>query len=37
VLVLEGRLGEHHRLLLRMHIRRLEEIDRDLADALGKG
>jgi transposase len=31
-LALEGRLVEHQRLLLRMHIRRLEEIGRDLAE-----
>jgi transposase len=31
-LALEGRLAEHQRLLLRMHIRRLEEIGRDLAE-----
>jgi transposase len=31
-LALEGRLVEHQRLLLRLHIRRLEEIGRDLAE-----
>src|SRR3954447_12270785 len=31
-LALDGRLAEHQRLLLTMHIRRLEEIDRDLAE-----
>ena len=31
-LALEGSLADHQRLLLRMHIRRLEEIDRDLAE-----
>jgi transposase len=31
-LALEGHLAEHQRLLLRLHIRRLEEIDRDLAE-----
>jgi transposase len=31
-LALDGSLAEHQRLLLRMHIRRLEEIGRDLAE-----
>ena len=31
-LALDGQLAEHQRLLLRMHIRRLEEIGRDLAE-----
>jgi len=31
-LALDGHLAEHQRLLLRMHIRRLEEIDRDIAE-----
>ena len=31
-LALDGRLAEHQRLLLRLHIRRLEEIGRDLAE-----
>ena len=31
-LALDGTLAEHQRLLLRMHIRRLEEIGRDLAE-----
>jgi len=31
-LALDGALAEHQRLLLRMHIRRLEEIGRDLAE-----
>lgn len=31
-LALEGRLGEHHRVLLRLHLRRLRELDRDLAE-----
>jgi transposase len=31
-LALEGRLAEHQRLLLGMHIRRLEEIERDVAE-----
>ena len=31
-LALDGSLADHQRLLLRMHIRRLEEIDRDLAE-----
>jgi transposase len=31
-LVLDGHLAEHHRLLLGLHIRRLSEIERDLAE-----
>src|SRR3954447_4959011 len=31
-LALDGHLAEHQRHLLRMHIRRLEEIDRDLTE-----
>jgi transposase len=31
-LALDGSLAEHQRLLLRMHIRRLEEIERDLGE-----
>jgi transposase len=31
-LALDGALAEHQRLLLRMHIRRLEEVERDLAE-----
>jgi transposase len=32
VKALQGRLTEHYRFLLRLHLRRLEEIDRDLAE-----
>jgi len=31
ILALDGRLTDHHRFLLRLQVRRLEEIDRDLA------
>ena len=32
VKALQGRLTEHHRFLLRLHLRRLDEIDRDVAE-----
>src|SRR5690349_23130388 len=32
VKALQGRVSEHHRFLLRLHLRRLDEIERDLAE-----